>query len=162
MTEPFSRRVADVYRVGIDWLVHGKGPEYIPQMKEAPATIKSGVTLPVLSAPAEDDPTTSPHWDGTQIIVSGAPAAIASRANSAYVLRFEGNDSNGRLVAGDLVLITEPSNDPCELMIVKCSSSLRMARREKREWHPLKGRTRIPTSAKVVGSVHGIVWAPLR
>ena len=116
----------------------------------------------MLSTPVAGDPVTSPEWDGCQIVIAGAPAAIASRAKWPYVLRCDGDDGQGRLVAGDLVLITEPGNAQYELMIVKHRGSLRLARYRQGAWHPLQGRQKIPQNSEVVGAVHGIVWAPLR
>jgi hypothetical protein len=162
ITEPFARRAAEVCRVKFPWLMHGEGPETAPQFKEVPSATTAGTTLPVLLAPVSGDPATTPGWDGCQIVVAGAPAAIASRAKWPYVLRYDGKDSQTRLVAGDLLLITEPGDVQCEFMIFSHRGKLRMARYKQGAWHPLQGRQKIPANAEAVGAVQGIVWASLR
>ncbi|MCA9124740.1 MAG: helix-turn-helix transcriptional regulator [Planctomycetaceae bacterium] len=162
ITEPFARRIADVYKVSFSWLMDGEGQESIPQFSAAPGTTTSGVTLPVLTLPVEGDPAVSPDWDGSQIIVAGAAAAIASSAKWPYVLRYDGDDGKGRLETGDLLLVTETGDNQGELMIVKVRGSLRIARNVDGDWHSLQGRQRPLTNLDFVGLVRGMVWAPFR
>lgn len=115
----------------------------------------------MLSMPVEGDPRESSDWDGSQIIVAGAAAAIASGSKWPYVLRYDGDDSKGRLATGDLLLVTETGDKQGELMIVKGRGSLRIARNVDGDWHSLQGR-RLPRNLDFVGSVRGIVWAPFR
>ena len=140
ITEPFAHRVAEVCGVSFAWLMHGEGPEAAPRFNDVPNTTTAGTTLPVLLTPVAGDPATAPDWDGYQIVVAGAPAAIASRAKWPYVLRYDGNDSEARLVTGDLLLITEPGDAECELMIISKRGKLRMARYKHGTWHALQGR----------------------
>jgi transcriptional regulator with XRE-family HTH domain len=162
ITEPFLRRIAEVYRVSFDWLMDGEGPESVPQFDAAHGTATSGVILPVLTVPAEGDPGISSDWDGSQIIVAGAPAVIASRAKWPYVLRYEGEDGTRRLANGDLLLITEAGEAPSELMIVKAGRTLRLARHDQGQWYSLDANPRVLKRLKLVGAVRGIVWAPFR
>ncbi len=161
LTEQFARRIAEHYSVSFAWLVFGEGSKGTPRLDVAGTTKTDTFMLPVLSEPIQGSPTESVAWDGSKLNVSGAAAAMATRATQPYVLRIA-NDVEGRLRKHDLVLVSQESVDSATITVVQHRGRIVLARRDGNgEWKSLETGRRISAKARVVGRCLGIVWATL-
>jgi transcriptional regulator with XRE-family HTH domain len=162
LTEPFARRIAEVYGVSFVWLVSGQGPKSISRLDVRGTSQTDTVMLPVLAEPIEGDPAVSVAWDGSKLEVSGAAAAIAGRASQPYILRISNNDVDGRLRKNDLVLVSQKSTESTTIELLQHRGRIVLARRESNGgWKVIDTGRAVSAKAKTVGYCLGIVWAKL-
>ena len=99
-------------------------------------------------------------WDGSLFEVSGA--AAAGRAHQPYLLRLDADDRDGRLRAGDLILIFQEPSDRTEIGVIRLPGRLVLARRlASAGWRNLATGRRLAGKVEPVGCCIAIVWAPL-
>ena len=167
LTELFARRLGEEFDVDYQWLLGVKGPTdaFPPKGSVAGrAEPRAGghLMLPVLHALAEGEPRDSPLWDGSLFEVGGAAAAAAGRARQPYVLRLDADDRDGRLRAGDLVLISQGPSEKAELGVIRFQGRLVLARRAKSAgWHDLATGEILDGKVEMIGCCRAIVWALL-
>ena len=162
LTEQFARRIAERYGVNFVWLVSGQGPKSIPRFDAGETPNTDTAMLPVLSEPIEGNPTESATWDGSKLKVSGAAAAMSARASQPYILRFTGEDRDGRLRKHDLVLVSQESTEAATIAVVQNRGRIVLARRQgKGEWKAIDTDRRLSAKVSIVGRCLGIVWATL-
>jgi transcriptional regulator with XRE-family HTH domain len=156
ITELVARRLGDEFDLDFEWLLVRSA---VPQRPKAgPA----GVWLPLFDQPIEGDPQTHPAWDGASVQVAGPAAARDSLAPRAYVLRFAGPDAEGRLHAGDLVLMAQLPAEAAEIHVVRYRGRLRLARRAPDgRWRRVGDGRPVPTGGVPVGHVVAVIWSDL-
>jgi transcriptional regulator with XRE-family HTH domain len=154
LTELLARRLAEEFDVNFKWLL---GTE------SAMARPKIGTWVPIFGAPVEGEPRAHPRWDGTGLEIAGAAAAKLAVALQPYVLRFNHNDSQGRIRQGDLILVSQAANPDAEISVVRYRNKCFLARRNKSdgEWIRIATREKLPAGCPIVGHCLGIVWASL-
>ena len=164
MTEPFARRFAELYKLSMTWLLTGHGPAESPQIPQVTPGVAGGTyCLPVLSAPCEGDPRHSPAWDGSTLVITGAAAAAAERAQSPYVLRVGSHDTSGRFQQNDLVLCSQDTRtDVCLALVRRRDAKIVITRQDVSGQmdHLSRGKAR-SESSKAVGHCVGVIWSPL-
>ena len=167
LTELFARRVGGEFGVDYQWLMGGTGPmDAVPPegsvAGRAEARAGGLLILPVLHALVEGEPRDSPLWDGSLFEVGGAAAAAAGRARQPYVLRVNADDREGRLRAGDLVLISQEPSDRAELGVIRLEGRLVLARGLRSAgWHDLTTGEILAGKVEMIGCCRAIVWALL-
>jgi hypothetical protein len=167
LTELFARRLGGEFGVDYQWLMGGKGPKDAiplrgPAAGRAEPRASGLLTLPVLPAPLEGEPQDAPLWDGSLVELTGAAAAAAGRARRPYVLRLDADDRDGRLRAGDLILISQESSDKAEIGVIRLQGRLALARRlASAGWRNLTTGRRLTGKVEPVGCRIAIVWASL-
>ena len=139
------------------WLLGVKGPMDAVPPKGPVAGRAEGradgfLMLPVLHALVEGEPRDSPLWDGSLFEVGGAAAAAAGRARQPYVLRVNADDREGRLRAGDLVVISQVPSDKAELGVIRFQGRLLLARRLRSAgWHDLATGRSLDGEMEMIG-----------
>ncbi|MHC4399371.1 MAG: hypothetical protein ACYTG0_06810 [Planctomycetota bacterium] len=98
-------------------------------------------------------------WDGSLFEVGGAAAAAAGRAHQ---LRLDADDHDGRLRAGDLILISQETSDKAEIGVIRLQGRLVLARKlASGGWRNLATGRRLTGQVELVGCCIAIVWGPL-
>ena len=167
LTELFARRLGGEFGIDYQWLMGGKSPKDAPPLGgKAPGRVEpraSGLLMiPVLPALVQGEPRNSPLWDGSLFEVSGAAAAASGRARQPYVLRLGADDHDGRVRAGDLILICQEPSDSAEIGVIRLQDRLVLARRlASGGWRSMTTGRRLAGKVEPVGYCIALVWAPL-
>ncbi len=167
MTELVARRLGEEFDVDFHWLLGTSGtmerpkPQSSAEMSaEMPAGSRSW--LPLFPNPIEGEPRAHPAWDGTGVEIAGAAAAKLVLSKHPYVLRFGRADIEGRLRSGDLVLVSQASNDDAEIHVVRYRKKCFLARaNEEGGWSRVADGNELPGDCPVTGHCVGVVWSPL-
>jgi hypothetical protein len=122
-----------------------------------------GTWVPIFGAPVEGEPRAHPRWDGTVVEIAGAAAAKLTVAVQPYVLRFNNNDTLGRIRRGDLILVSQAVNSNADISIVRFRNKCFLARANKSDgsWIRVANGDKLPADCPIVGHCMGFVWAPL-
>jgi transcriptional regulator with XRE-family HTH domain len=165
ITDQFCRSFAHQFQIGNQWLATGEGAISSPQIGPLIAKAAGNLLLPVLSEPHVGDPTQCERWDGCQAEVTGAAAAAAGRAINPYIIRLSGPDCQGRLMACDLILISQQATETGDMAIARHRNRLMIVRKERKGdndgWLALSSGKRLAGKPEIVGQCLGIVWAGL-
>jgi plasmid maintenance system antidote protein VapI len=162
MTELVARRLGEEFQIHRDWFL-GTSSRMDPGVPRPGAAGPGGaaVLVPLFPHPIEGEPRAHPEWDGTSIEVAGAAAARLTLARWPYVVRFDRDDVERRLRAGDLVLVTQEPEDQAEIAVVKYRKRLFLARRSPPHWVRIANGDKLPKCV-VCGHCLGIVWSALK
>ena len=154
LTELLARRLAEEFDANFKWLL---GTE------SSMARPKIGTWVPIFGAPVEGEPRAHHRWDGTGLEIAGAAFAKLTGAVQPYVLRFDNNDTQGRIRRGDLILVSQAVNSDAEISVVRYRNKCFLARRNKSDgdWIRVATGEKLPAGCPIVGHCIGIVWAPL-
>jgi len=166
MTELVARRLGDEFDVDYQWLLGTSGSMERPKPRSAATSAAtsfcSSSWLPLFPNPIEGEPRAHPGWDGAGIEVAGAAAAKLVVSILPYVLRFGRADIEGRLRKGDLILISQVSNDDAEIHVVRYRKKCFLARaNEEGGWSRVADGNKLPGDCPVTGHCVGVVWSPL-
>ena len=148
--------------MNFEWLL-GTSDSIVPPQLASAATPANNITwLPLFTHPIEGEPRAHPTWDGAGIEVAGVAAAKLLLAKLPYVLRFGGGDNQGRLQKGDLILISQDSNDDAPIQVVSYRKKSFLARaNDDGTWERVANGNKLPDHCGVTGHCVGVVWSPL-
>jgi len=160
LTELIARRLGDYFKVDYRSLLTPQGSA--PQAALASDTfVGSGTCLPILPHPVEGDPKLHRRWNGNYVQVPSVAMQKLVAATDPYVLRYGNPDTEDRLHAGDLVLISQSLNDTAQISVVKTGRKCSLCRRKNRRWVRLATGEALSSDAVVVGHCLGILWSTL-
>ena len=158
MTELVARRLAQAFQVNFEWLLGSSDIQEVSLLRPR----VGGAWLPLFSHPVTGDPQGDPGWTGAGVELSGAAAAKVSEAHLPYILQFGHDDVQGRLRAGDLILISQSSDASAAISVVRHQKKLFLARPQPNgTWKRVANGNSLPASCAVVGHCVGIVWSSL-
>ncbi len=162
INDQFCRSFAHQFRISFQWLATGDGAMSSPQFGQLRAEAAGNLLLPVLSEPYAGDPTKCARWDGCQVEITGAAAASAARAINPYIIRLASQDWLGRLMPGDLILISQEVMETSEIAIARDRNRLVIVRKgDKDGWRALSSGKRLAAKPEIIAQCLGIVWAGL-
>jgi transcriptional regulator with XRE-family HTH domain len=161
VTKLFALRLGACYEFDRDWLM--RGGDTPPQFQEpdGPADLYVSVGVGVFHNAICGDPESHPDRMDS-IDLSGPAAEQAASAKDPYVLRFAGNDPNGALMPGDLLLISQQAKRTAAVHVIQSPHGLVLARKTKSgTWGSLADSRTLGRNVKAIGHCVGIVWRAL-
>jgi plasmid maintenance system antidote protein VapI len=169
VSDVMARRFEQAFGINAQWLLVESDIKEAPtRSKPLPATDAVAYNLRVFSHPIEGDPQEHPKWEGIFAEVIGAAAAKLMLAKHPYLLRFGADDVQGRVVTGDLLLMSQATlpliaEMESVIQVIRHGRGLYLARRKKNAWHRLSSANSEPISedCSVHGHAMGIVWGSL-
>jgi transcriptional regulator with XRE-family HTH domain len=161
--ELFARRLAEAYRLDYRWLMGDLRGEEPAEIGSTATTAGSGsIWVPVLPHPALGSPQAYKAWDGTFFELCGFAAARVRTATYPYILRFGRDDHAGRLTKGDLILVSQATNETAEIQVIKYRNKLYLARRlPDGGWERVAEKGRLVGTVEPAGHAIGIIWGTL-
>ena len=162
MTELIARRLGGRFGVDFQWFLGGSSSMEVPQSQSAGLPATSALWLPLFPFPIDCAPRAHPQWDGAGVEVAGAAAAKLVLARHPYVLRFGRTDIQGRLMKGDLILISQQPDEDAQIHVVRHRKKSYLARAAKGgTWIRVADGTELPSSCPATGHCVGVVWSSL-
>lgn len=163
MNELVARRLEEQFGVSYRWLL-GKGDHGAVQNLGS-GFLAQSIWLPLLPHPIEGEPRAHSAWEGACVELSGFVVGRLRTARLPYVLRFNHDDVQGRLTAGDLLLVSQTANPSAKIQIVKFGKKLFLARSAKGDWQRValtRGKSQhLPPDLPILGHALAIVWGSL-
>ena len=158
LTELVARRLGDEFDTNYKWLLGTSETKDHPKPKSSAVTDVRGI--PLYEHPVEGDPFTHPKFNGTCYDLVSAASAKLGLAINPYVLRFGRNDIQGRLKKGDLLLISQASDDKAGISVVRHKGKSYLARRNSDgTWTRVAEDKPLPEDSQVTGHCVAIIWS---
>ena len=162
LTELVARRLGEEFELNYEWLMgisHSMEKPTIHQSADRGGHI---IWLPFFSVPIEGDPRQHEAWNGAGVEIAGVAAGRVGLARFPYVLQVGHQDVKGRLVPGDLVLISQVQNESAEIHIVRHRKKNFLARFDHDgAWSRVSDGSQLPGDCPVIGHCVGIIWSTL-
>jgi len=161
LTELVARRLGDEFDVNFDWLL-GKSDTKENPVSRRSTTIVDASAIPIFSHPIEGLPEAHLKWDGTRFDVAGAATAKLGLSKNPYVLRFGHDDQQGRIKKGDLILISQTTDNKTGICVVRHRGKSFLARRNNDgTWTRVADGSILPKESQVTGHCVAILWSNL-
>jgi transcriptional regulator with XRE-family HTH domain len=163
LSERFARRLQDEFHVNYQWLLGTQGSMEVPRLDLSTGQAGGQKTwLPVFAHPIAGDPYSIADWDGSTIEIAGVAITRARRAEHPYALRFGATDQRQRLRPGDLLLVSQATNDSADIQVIRSGNKCNLARQRKDgTWECLNAQVTVRGEPTVIGHVLGILWGAL-